>query len=326
MGSKPLLADNYDNLFYPPFHPGRQNQADYKYFDFPGCRFRPNEFCLENALWLADASLLAYESSQVQVEELRKTEFSQVKDFARASTQGFVAQTPSSTIVSFRGTEVDSLRDLLTDLKVQLVSEDSTGQGCLVHKGFLHEIQKVEERVGELLRDAPTPVYFTGHSLGAALATLAAFRYQGPGPCWVYAFGSPRVGNEMFCTQLEMKCPNRLHRFVNSQDVVTLLPTEAMGYEHAGEEHYICASGKILSGRELHSFDKLNDVAYASLVHDAAMYERMFAGGVWTILGRLLQLLFRTKRSPIEPAYFLGNHSPARYPVRIWNALASPSR
>ena len=43
------------------------------------------------------------------------------------------------------------------------------------------------------------PVYFTGHSLGAALATIAVTRYQGA-PCGLYTYGSPRVADDLFVT------------------------------------------------------------------------------------------------------------------------------
>lgn len=43
------------------------------------------------------------------------------------------------------------------------------------------------------------PVFYTEHSLGAALATLAAARRA---PKAGYAFGSPRVGNQAFTSTL----------------------------------------------------------------------------------------------------------------------------
>ena len=70
------------------------------------------------------------------------------------------------------------------------------------------------------------PIFYTGHSLGAAFATLAVARYP---PRAVYTFGSPRVGNEAFAASLQVV---PIHRVVDNKDAVVLLPPEAMGFRH----------------------------------------------------------------------------------------------
>src|SRR5262249_14299388 len=73
--------------------------------------------------------------------------------------------------------------------------------------------------------------FYTGHSLGAALATLAATRRA---PQAVYTFGSPRVGKEAFVRSL-MSIP--IYRVVDDEDVVTRVPPEILGFRHVGEVH-----------------------------------------------------------------------------------------
>ena len=54
----------------------------------------------------------------------------------------------------------------------------------------------------------------TGHSLGGALATLAAYDLQaefGFRKLQVYAFGSPRTGNHAFARDYERKVPHTWH-------------------------------------------------------------------------------------------------------------------
>ena len=60
----------------------------------------------------------------------------------------------------------------------------------------------VTEAVRQLIADHPrTPLYITGHSMGSAMATVAAlylkFSLDLP-DVRLYTFGSPRVGNDIF--------------------------------------------------------------------------------------------------------------------------------
>ena len=64
-----------------------------------------------------------------------------------------------------------------------------------VHAGFQFALNSVWDRTSTLLEgyraaNPTAPVFFTGHSLGAALATLAIARFRG-GKAALYTFGSP---------------------------------------------------------------------------------------------------------------------------------------
>lgn len=84
-----------------------------------------------------------------------------------------------------------------------------------------------------------------GHSLGGAVAALAALEFQARG--WdptVTTFGEPRVGNKAFNTylderfNLDVTTPEnaRYRRVTHANDPVPLLPLEEWGYRmHAGE-------------------------------------------------------------------------------------------
>ncbi|MBA0708747.1 hypothetical protein Golax_023842, partial [Gossypium laxum] len=88
----------------------------------------------------------------------------------------------------------------------------------------------VREEIGRVLEaygDEPLSLTITGHSLGAALATLAAYdinsNFGNAPPVTVISFGGPRVGNQSFRCQLE-KRGTKILRIVNSDDLITKVP------------------------------------------------------------------------------------------------------
>ena len=70
-------------------------------------------------------------------------------------------------------------------------------------------------------------IIFSGHSLGGALATLAAVQFSKQYPDIIIScvtFGSPRVGNGKFAAMFN-KCCTGSYRFVNEDDPVPMGPT-----------------------------------------------------------------------------------------------------
>ncbi|RID79080.1 hypothetical protein BRARA_A01852 [Brassica rapa] len=82
-------------------------------------------------------------------------------------------------------------------------------------------------RLVDLYAGEELSISVTGHSLGAAIALLAAGdiaeRVPNAPPVSVFSFGGPRVGNREFADRLVSKGVKVL-RVVNSQDVVTKVP------------------------------------------------------------------------------------------------------
>ncbi len=117
--------------------------------------------------------------------------------------------------VVFRGT--DSFVDGCYDADIRRV-------GCefgSCHKGFFTLWHLLRDDIAETIRDC-NAVYYTGHSLGGALATLAGlFLRQGFPTGHVYTFGCPKLGDTKFTRSLE--CLN-LYRFIRARDLVPKLP------------------------------------------------------------------------------------------------------
>ena len=231
--------------------------------------FRHDATALElvNAWWLAEASLLAYAGPELAGEAFRKAMNLTTESFRGPSTECYVAYCADFVIVAFRGTQVfrlgtdhlEAFREVLPDLETdaRLCLEDLEGGGC-VHAGFKSALGEVwsplKARLQELANERPERTFwFTGHSLGAALATLAAVLYSGPGLRGLYTFVSPLVGDAEFAGRL--KVPT--YRFVHNNDLVTRVPPvgryktrQVKGrYQHVGAEKYIDSGGWLGSTR-----------------------------------------------------------------------------
>jgi triacylglycerol lipase len=221
------------------------------------CPFRPDasDFDLTNAWWLIEASILAYAQEDFATGRFIQAGFSEVAFFSGASTQCYVANNDDFLLLVLRGTEIrrrpgktdwrNIIADVMADADILLVD---SGYGGKVHQGFKDALDEVWEETGLLghlrSRDNGTRTFwFTGHSLGAALATLAAQRYgQVRG---LYTYGSPRVGDRDFKNAF----PVNTYRLVNNNDIVTRVPPPGL-YHHVGDLKQIDSRGSIHDGSD----------------------------------------------------------------------------
>ncbi|WMW80283.1 lipase family protein [Undibacterium cyanobacteriorum] len=215
--------------------------------DFFVVRLMPNldlqikEYHLGNALACAELSRLVYRHDveeevtppqPTRREFLRRGGFEQLAFFQDqlTHTQAMLVRHTSLPlrVLVFRGTEQD-IRDFITDCDVgalPLLSANNTE--ALVHRGFERALDSIWQQIETSLRESSEPIWVTGHSLGAALATLACRRFSF---ATCYTYGSPRVGNQAFVEQLPAM---PIFRVVDDEDLVCKVPIEAMGFAHAG--------------------------------------------------------------------------------------------
>ncbi|KAJ7889533.1 Alpha/Beta hydrolase protein [Mycena olivaceomarginata] len=179
---------------------------------------------------------------------------------------GFIARDPARLeIVVFRGTF--SLKDAITDAKFLLVPFESPGIVELVHvhRGFLGAYQNVSDQVvgivSKEIKEYPTfrivvtaldgwmisdeyerDLFAVGHSLGGAIASLAAPSIKAALPDAVvklYTFGQPRAGNAKFARYVErMVGAENIHRAVHTLDGVPTMVPRIFGYEHFATEYW----------------------------------------------------------------------------------------
>jgi hypothetical protein len=218
--------------------------AEALFFPCKNATFFPNGLPASEALLCAEMSRLAYCKAEASPAEearvrgiLNAIGFTECTFFDRKNTQGFLTRNATLGVLAFRGTEATDPRDAIMDARVILRPWDS-GQ---VHSGFRAGIGEVWKEVGSALKECACPLLFTGHSLGAALATLAASRHR---PRALYTFGSPRVGDAAFLAMLQGL---DVQRYVDCCDAVPVLIPEGLGYVHAGTLQYADRRGQILT-------------------------------------------------------------------------------
>ena len=163
-------------------------------------------------------------------------------DKTPARDQAVILADERNLVVAFRGT--DQLADWATNLSFV---PKSLLDGAWTHAGFEEALDRLWRPVlstVQQVRGNNRTVWVTGHSLGGALAILAANRLTAAGiPVdGVYTFGQPLVAGESVAESLNKQFPN-YYRFVMHSDMVPSLGT--LGAVHAGNLRYIDTLGNV---------------------------------------------------------------------------------
>ncbi len=139
---------------------------------------------------------------------------------------GFLARRGGDAFVVFRGTKTNA--EWINNFKTRLIPYKHGDMGK-VHDGFMeaYDIFRPEilQALGGLGRGVK--LFVTGHSLGAALATLAAADIAVNTPFTslvAYTFASPRVGDDVFTAGFNRLLSGAAFRVSNSCDIVVAIP------------------------------------------------------------------------------------------------------
>ncbi len=314
---KPLPFLNSD-LLLPPVSPER-----YAYFanasrhPFDASAAKPS---LLNAWWLAECSLAAY-ANEAMAADIFSLGGLRIADGGVITGTGyggrcFVLVDDDKIILAFRGTQtvktshladVDTfreqvskvLRDVTTDAKTVRTPWGGRSGGT-VHKGFADSLAEmlplIRTQLERLRAENPARrLWLTGHSLGAALATLAADcleEVQG-----LHLFGSPQVGDHEFAQSMQMNG----WRFRHHADVISWAPSPLLGYHHVEPGAYFDRDGVLGS-----------EPGKTGLLTDWWKGVPGYAADAWT---SLLEGSF----SGLAPEAF-NDHAPLFYAVLTWNA------
>lgn len=165
--------------------------------------------------------------------------FSSVTGFDNKSSQAALVEHNDYICMAFRGT--DELEDWLDNIKIT-ATKQLFGH---FHLGFWEAVQDIWPPMlacyEEAQKNGSRPLFITGHSLGGAMATIAAaiMMHENKAVASVYTFGQPRTMRPLTSMKFNTKCKNIFFRFHNNNDIVTRIPARIAGYSHVGTYLYI---------------------------------------------------------------------------------------
>jgi pimeloyl-ACP methyl ester carboxylesterase len=265
-----------------------------------------------NAWWLADASFLVYGSATFiecafQSSPLPDQGFCLDWLGTREDNRGMVLSNDAAIVVVFRGTRLQ-VHNLMA-AEVVLLNQDDLWTdsqflpkvcraGGKVHAGFLQAFTEISDRLDEIIQ-AKRPeqrLWLTGHSLGGALATLAAAHLEPGAVQGLYTFGCPRVGDAAFAAALQV---DSHHRFVHRDDWVATLPPEFIGYVHSG------------------IFTSVTDGSRRNFLDDLTQGAKELTTALQAMAG---ESNIKTGGLPFKVSG-LADHMPVYYATLLWNAL-----
>merc|ERR1711871_552813 len=220
-------------------------------------------------------------------------------------------ETLAKTVVGVTNTVVGTTADLIVNytpgLKKLVLPH--------VHGGFWEAYSVVREFIHEVLRKEltrdPADVYFTGHSLGGALTTIAAldfkihslpridafmkyctrndrsvsqgvFNFRDPKKVihvGMYSFGCPRVGHAAFAELFDRNVKDGF-RVVVDGDPVCAVPFSSAGFKHVGTEALIdpVGAGSIIIDSSFIERRLRNRSKSSVSVHTLSVYRKGLLG------------------------------------------------
>lgn len=199
---------------------------------------------------------IAYKDPKEATADAKALGFTTVEFYDRDGAQAYRFMNKHDLVIACRGTQPTEFGDIKADLQAVPVVAETISR---VHRGFKKEVDDLWPMIEEDLNrkvNVDKNLWFCGHSLGAAMATIMASRCKHNidlnDPVELYTYGSPRVGWPGYCKNITVDH----HRWVNNNDVVTTVPLTIMGYRHHGQLHYLNAYGNV---RKLTPWQKFKD-------------------------------------------------------------------
>ncbi len=197
---------------------------------------------LVQSLLFAELASASYFDEEHATQLVLEMGFTGLRFFDRDGAQAYMFWNDVDCVVACRGTEPNEWNDIKADADAVSVVTGALGR---VHRGFNQEVDDLWPMLEDALVENRKTLWFTGHSLGGAMATICAGRCYlseiESMPQALFTYGSPRVGDKRFVNFVELNHK----RWVNNNDIVTRVPPAWMGYRHAGQEMYLNRNGQL---------------------------------------------------------------------------------
>lgn len=197
---------------------------------------------LEQSLLMAELAMVSYNDPDEAGRAADSIGFPDLAFFERDGSQAYRFRNQYDCVIACRGTEANEWNDIRADVRASSVLAETVGR---VHRGFKREVDDLWPMLETALMCNRQPLWFCGHSLGGAMATICAGRcllsHIDSNPQRLFSFGSPRVGNPRYTQYTRL---DHL-RYVNNNDIVTRVPPTWFGYRHCGSEIYLDRRGQI---------------------------------------------------------------------------------
>ncbi|KAF2130378.1 alpha/beta-hydrolase [Dothidotthia symphoricarpi CBS 119687] len=185
-----------------------------------------------------------------RIESANTTTLTEFEDSLASDVTGFVAvdTTNKLIVLSFRGSR--SVRNWLTNLAFAVIPTTICAD-CKAAKGFWISWLEAQTTVLAAITAARVqhPTYrivATGHSLGGALASVAAGAMRSQGlTVDLYTYGAPKVGLDSFSKYLGQTDRGRTYRVTHKGDPVPKLAPALLGFRNISPEYYVTSANEV---------------------------------------------------------------------------------
>lgn len=327
-----IIKEIPDSKTYPVLPP----DMDYIYFnycdDYPICNVS-STLSLTTAWWLCESAFLVYCHPGFARMAFKIAGFENFKFFHGKGTECMVTWNKKQLIITFRGTELQSmstLHELKTDLDTKPVEFELGG---MVHKGFLNGLNEIwsgdsglEEFIQSIIQKYPKIIIrITGHSLGGALAALCFARIKEAHE--LYIFGSPKVGDREF---VDLFKDRNVFRVEHNRDPIPMVPPNIpainFNFQDLGTLLYIDEDGSFSDKRPEKTVSEYKSIVKNTLsIHKA---KRKSLGLNFSDLNdhykeAMENWINNFKLFKDDATINITDHMPIFYTTKLWNALVS---